>query len=112
MDGYIARANIDHYITLLNGGDLTLQNRSTITKLLIAEEDKLSHDLEHLEFAEIRAAKSQHRVGYFRKLRDSFVEGSTERAHADGVLENFEVTHSLMVQFCHRLREKVNSSGL
>jgi len=46
MDRYIGRANIDHYLSLLNGSDLMPQSRSTITKLLIAEEDKLSHDLD------------------------------------------------------------------
>lgn len=33
MEWYIARANVDHYISLLNGGELTAHHRSTITKL-------------------------------------------------------------------------------
>jgi hypothetical protein len=57
VDQYVARANINHYLSLLNSGaELSHQNSGTITKLLLAEEDKLGHDLEQLEFAETRAA--------------------------------------------------------
>ncbi len=52
MHRYIARANIDHYLHVLNSTDLTAQNRETVTKLLLGEEDRLSHDLEQLQFAE------------------------------------------------------------
>jgi len=62
MERYVGRTNIDHYISLLNGGDLVPESRGAITKLLIAEEDRLSHDLEHLEFAERRAATGRDRV--------------------------------------------------
>ena len=112
MDQYVARANIDHYLSLLHGADLTPQNRTTINKLMVAEEDKLARDLEHLEFAEARTAKSRARVDYFVRLRNAFAEGSTDRAHADKVLANFEATHQLMEQFCHGLRQKINSRGL
>ena len=108
MDGYVTRANIDRYLSLLNGSDLSPRNRGTITKLLIEEENKLGHDLEHLEFAEARTVKARDQVEHFRKLRDGFVEGSTDRAHADKVLANFEDTHTLMVRFCHHMRERVN----
>lgn len=113
MDRYIARANIDHYLSLLNGSDLTPDNRNTVTKLLVAEEeDKLASDLEHLQFAETRAARGLDRVNYFRKLRDTFADGSIDRARADRMLQEIEATHHLMEQFCRRLREKVNSRGL
>ncbi len=112
MNRFIARANIDHYLSILYGSDLTPSNRSTITKLLVAEEDKLGHDLEHLEFAETRTAKSRDRVNHFRKLRDSFVEGSSDRTRADGVLANFEAIHDAMEQFCRHMRERVNSRSL
>ncbi len=49
MDRFIARANIDHYFGLLNGTGLVADKRAAVTKMLI-EEDKLSHDLEQLEF--------------------------------------------------------------
>ncbi|MCP3463395.1 hypothetical protein [Bradyrhizobium sp. CCGUVB23] len=62
MDRYIARANADHFITRLSDGDLTPDGRSTITKMLIAEEDRLRHDLEQLEFAENRASARRKRV--------------------------------------------------
>jgi Spy/CpxP family protein refolding chaperone len=112
MDRYVARANIDHYLSLLNGSDLAPHNRSTITKLLIAEEDKLGRDLEHLEFAEARAAKSRDRLNYFRKLREAFAEGSPDRARADSLLKNMEAIHKLWEQFCQEMRERLNSSHL
>ena len=112
MDSFIARANIDHYLSILNGSGLTPQNRSTINKLLVAEEDKLGHDLESLEFAEARAARSRERMNHFRRLRDSFVEGSSDRAHADGVLANFETIYNIMEQACQRLGERIKSRNL
>jgi two-component system, NarL family, nitrate/nitrite response regulator NarL len=112
MDDFIARANIDHFLGLLNRTDLTPHNRGAITKLLIAEEDKLGRDLESLQFAEARTATSRERVNRFRKLRDSFVEGSSHRAHADGVLTNFEAIQNVMERFCRLMRETVNSRAI
>ncbi len=112
MDQYVARANIDHYLSLLNTADLSSQNRGTIAKLMLAEEDKLSHDLEQLEFAEARAVKCRERVDHFRRLRDAFADGSSDRARADGLLSNFEAIHELMERFCHHMRGRVNSNRL
>jgi two-component system nitrate/nitrite response regulator NarL len=112
MDGFTARANIDHFLGLLNRIDLTPHDRGTITKLLIAEEDKLGRDLESLQFAEAKAATSRERVNHFRKLRDSFVEGSSRRAHADGVLTNFEAIQNVMERFCRQMRETINSRAI
>lgn len=112
MDRYVARANIDHYLGLLNGAYLSSQNSGTITRLLLAEEDKLGHDLEHLEFAEARAAKSRERVNHFRNLRDAFAEGSSDRAQAESMLAKFEAIHDLLEQFCRHLRCRANSRRL
>jgi len=112
MHRYIARTNIDHYLGLLNGTDLTAQNRTIITKLLLGEEDRLSRDLEQLQFAEDRTARSRDRVNHLRKLRDVFVEGSTDRAQANRTLANCEALHQLMERFCHRMRERVHSRGI
>jgi hypothetical protein len=109
MDRGVVHANIDHYLALLTSQGLTARNRDTIIKLMIAEEDKLSHDLEQLEFAEDRTAKSRDRVNYFRRLRNAFAEGSTERVEADRMLANFEAIHHLLEQFCRQLRERVHS---
>lgn len=111
-DQFIARANIDHYVSLLNRSDLTPRKRDTIVKLLIAQEDKLGHDLEQLEFAKIRTAQSWDRVHHLRKLRDGFSDGSTERAHAETLVEIFETTLELFERFCRQLRGNVNSSRL
>jgi hypothetical protein len=112
MQGFIARANIDHYLSVLSSTDLAAQNRDTVTKLLIEEEDRLGHDLEHLQFAEDRAARSRDRVSYLRKLCGAFADGSADRAQAEKVLANFEVTHRLTERFCYCMREKVYSRGI
>ncbi len=112
MHRYIGRANIDHYLSILYSTDLTVRNRETVVKLLIGEEDRLSHDLEQLQFAEDRAVRSRDRVIHLRKLRDGLPDGSTDRARAEKVLVNCEATHELVEHFCHRMREKVNSHGL
>ncbi len=112
MDNYIARANIDHYLELLGEDDIPPGKRSTITKLLIEEENKLSHDLEQLEFAEGKAAICRNRVNRLRRLRDGFVEGSVSRTQADSLLVNFEVVLTQVEGFCGHLRRRVQASGL
>lgn len=112
MENFIARANIDRFLSVLNSSDLTETNRSMTTKLLIAEEDKLGHDLEQLEFAEDRTARSQVQVTRLRSLRDGLADGSTERAKADKLLVTFETTHQLMVQFRERMRRKADGRGI
>ena len=109
MDGFTARANIDRFLGLLSRSELTPHDRGTIMKLLIVEEDKLGRDLESLQFAEDRTAMSRERVNHFRKLRDSFVEGSSHRSLADGVLKNFEAIQNIMERFCRQMRETINS---
>ena len=110
---YIPHANIDHYLHLLTSQDhLTDGNRATIMKLMVAEEDKLGRDLEHLQFAEVRTARARDRLNYLSRLRDAFVEGSTERLQAEKVLANFRSIYELMEQFCGQLRKKVGSSHI
>jgi len=81
-------------------------------KRLIEEEDRLSQHLEHLEFAETRAAKCRDRLNYLRILRNSFVAGSTDRAQADRLIENYEAIQRLLDQRCHQMRQKMNSRPL
>lgn len=111
-ESYVARANIDHYLDLLDKPDVPIANRATIIKLLIAEEDKLGHDLEQIEFAESRAAKGRSRLNRLRHLRDSFIAGSTDRAQADRLISNFEAIQHLMEHFCRSKRDRVNSSAI
>ncbi|WP_298883916.1 hypothetical protein [uncultured Bradyrhizobium sp.] len=112
MYRYVARANVDHYLGLLQIDDILPHNRSVITKLLVEEEDKLGHDLERLEFAETRAAASRDRMNRQRNLRDSFIDGSSERAQADRLLVNLEALHQLLDGFCHQMRHRVNACSL
>ncbi|MBR0686770.1 hypothetical protein JQ612_31555 [Bradyrhizobium manausense] len=109
MHRYVARANLDHYLDLLNGDALAAHNRATITKLLVEEEDKLGHDLEQLEFAETHAANGRQKVDHVRRLRDAFAFGTTEREQADRLLVNYENLQTLLEDFCHRLRARINS---
>jgi hypothetical protein len=112
MDSYVGHANIDHYFDLLTSEGLTQPNRDTTIKLMVAEMDKLGRDLEHLQFAEDRAARSRDRLNSLRTLRNAFADGSTEQLQADKLLANFEAIHQLMEQFCRRMRKKVNSSRI
>jgi hypothetical protein len=107
MDRFIARANIDHYLDLLSNGSLAPDKRATVIRLLIAEADKLSHDLEHLEFAETRAANGRDRLNDVRCLRDA--AHPANRAQAERLVANFEAIQQLLDEFCHRLRTRVNS---
>jgi len=108
MHRFVARANIDHYLGLLNSDVmLSADKRATLIKLLIAEEDQLSHDLEQLEFAETRAARGRERLKRVRQLRDA--ADPADRVNADRLVANIEEAQNLVEGFCHRLREKVNS---
>ncbi|MBR1033244.1 hypothetical protein [Bradyrhizobium liaoningense] len=90
MHRYIARANVDHYLGILCGTNLTPQHRSTAMALLIAELDKLSDDAEHLGFAESKVASSRDQVTQAASIRDSFAAGTSEREHAERHLVHLE----------------------
>lgn len=112
MDSYVSYANIDHFLSILTSQDISDHNRKTVTKLMVAEEDKLGRDLAHLEFAQARASQSRERLSYLSRLRDAFADGTEDRIRADRLLTNFQATHDLMEDFCRRLRDRVNSSRL
>ncbi|MBR0848523.1 hypothetical protein JQ543_12295 [Bradyrhizobium diazoefficiens] len=112
MHRYIVRANIDHYVALLNGTELSSDCRSTAVKLLISEEDKLGQDLEQLEFVECKAATGRDRVKHMRNLRDGFAFGTPERRQADEALVNAENLQTILEDKCHNLRRRINSRGL
>ena len=100
MNNFIARANIEHYLDLLNKSDAAAQDLSVVTKLLIQEEDKLSRDLEQLEFAESKVAACRDRVDGQRRLRNKFLDGSPERVQAERLLTNSIATLQLIGGFC------------
>ncbi len=109
---YIGRNNVDHCLSLLGSNGLTPQERTMIVKRLIAEEDKLGRDLEHIDFAETRAAKGRERVNRVRKSRKAFDLGTRERELAERLLVHLENRQTMWEDFCHRLREKVKSRGI
>ena len=109
MHRFIARANIDSYVSLLNADViLSPDKRSTIVKLLIAEIDRLSSDLEHLEFAETRAANGRERLKQVKHFRDN--ADQEIRDNAEQLVANVEATQQLLEDFCHRLRAMARSS--
>jgi hypothetical protein len=112
MNNFIARPNIDHYLDLLSKDDTLPRNRTMITKLMLEEEDKLSQDLEQLEFAESRVASCRDRVDRLKQLRDGLAEGSTEHLRADGLVLSFEAILAQVERFCGHLRKKIEASKL
>jgi hypothetical protein len=107
MDHFIARANIDHYLDLLHQSDLPPEKHASIVKLLIVEEDKMSQDLEQLQFAEKRAARGRDLLSQLRYVRDG--EDLVDRASAERLITTFETTQSLMDNYCQRLRTRLNA---
>lgn len=111
MDKFVAHANIDHYLNLKNN-DVPPDHRSTVNKLLVEAEDKLSRDQEHLDFAESRAAACRLRADRQRRLLDSFTPGSDDWVQAEKLLVNFESLAQFVEGFCRQMRQRVNGSGL
>jgi hypothetical protein len=111
MDNFIARANIDHFLELLDG-NLPSDSRSVITRLLVEEEDKLGRDLEQLEFAESRTAACRNRLSHLGRLQECFAAGSIDRAQAERLLDNSQAILQLMDGFCSHMREKVKARML
>lgn len=112
MNNYVARANIDHFLDLLRNPEVTTGSRSTITKLLLTEEDRLSHDQEQLQFAESKAAICRERADRQRRLMDSFEAGSDDWVTAERLLANFESLAQFVEDFRQQMRRRVNGSPL
>ncbi len=106
-DRFVVRANIDHFLKALWDGNLTPEKCSTITKLLIEEQNKLSHDLEQLQFAEDRVLAGRKRLEHLRsKLNDSRSD-PPNRSQATRLLATMEEIQRLLEEFCEQLRRKV-----
>lgn len=112
MDNFVTRANIDHYLDLLNSSDVPSHNRSTIIQLLIAEVNKLGHDREQLEFAESKSVACRVRADRQRRLLDSFDPSSADWVQAETLLVNFESLAQFVEGFCQKMRMQVNASQL
>ncbi|MDA9410975.1 MULTISPECIES: hypothetical protein [unclassified Bradyrhizobium] len=109
MHRYVARANIDHYVEILKDMSLSTQRRSTTIALLIAELDKLGADGEHLEFAETKVSASRQQVAQAAARRDSLALGTSARENAERYLIHLENVHTVLDDFCHRLRHRIAS---
>ncbi|WP_128926670.1 hypothetical protein [Bradyrhizobium guangxiense] len=112
MERFIARANVDHYLDLLKVPDISTHTRSTITKLLIEEENRLGRENAQLEFAESRAATCRERADRQRRLMDSFAPGSDDWVRAERLFVNFESLAQFVETFCHQMRRDVNDRPL
>jgi hypothetical protein len=104
MPDFMCRANIDHYLELLNDPDLSTEKRATVVKLLIGEEDKLSYFQDQLKFAESRAARGREWLSQLRYLRDA--EDPIDRAQTDRVIAAFEINQSLLDNFASGCERK------
>ena len=111
MHQFIARESIDHYLGLLQNGALHDDSRAMVHKLLVGEEDKLAHDLEHLGFAEDRAQRGRLQVSNIRSICDGAADGES-RARGARVLATVEETQRLLDAFCDRLRHRISSRSL
>jgi hypothetical protein len=109
MHRFVVRANVDHFIGLLRDRDLSPNDRKQVTRLLIAELDNLAHDLEHLDFAKRKVSEGRYRVSHVRHVRDGHPFGTTEREQAERLLISCENLQTVLEDFCHRLRAKINS---
>lgn len=76
--------------------------------MLIVELDKLAGDLEDIEFAEERAAACRDRVNHVRDMRDGHPFGTGECEQAERLFGSCENLQTVLQEFCHRLREKIN----
>lgn len=103
MGKFIARANIDHYLGILNGADLSVSDRATVIVLLNAEIDLLSQHTDQISFAEDRHARSRVQVDHQKNVRDGFADGSREREMANGRVAEMEAVCALLDQFRRRL---------
>ena len=112
MPDFIYRANIDHYLELLDDSNVATERHAMVVKLLIEEEDKLGYYQEQLEFAESRAANGRDRLNRQRQKLDAIDQFAPHRAVAERLLANFEATQKLLDDFCHRLRTKAMISRL
>lgn len=108
MDEFVARANINHFLGLLDDTDLAPGRRGVITKLLIEEENKLGRDLEQLGFAEARAAEGRERLDRLRQTLERGVAGP-DRAFTERLIANAETTQRLLEKVCLQMRQNLNS---
>lgn len=112
MNHFIGRANIDRCLELLDDRDLSAERRSAISKALIDEENKLSRGLEHLEFAESRAAACRERLKRLRSLRNRFREGSLGRTQAETMIENYRTILQQAEKLCGLMRKRLRENQL
>lgn len=83
------------------------KRRAAVVKLLIAEEDKVSHDQEQLEFPESRPATGRLRLNDLRRKRDKM--RPPDRAFSERLVANAEAIQELLDGFCSHLRNRGNS---
>jgi hypothetical protein len=106
-DRFVTRANIDHFLKALWDDGLPAEKRAIITKLLIEEENKLSHDLEQLQFAEDRVLAGRKRLEHLRNKLNDPRSDPAGRSQASRLLAAMEETQRLLEEFCEQLRRKV-----
>ena len=108
MDQFMAQANIDHYLELLQDGTRPPNDGSMIHRLSLQEENKLARSQEQLDFVEIRVAKLRQHYDQLSSWRDGFEEASPERAKADAMVEKSKFSLYLLEAYCGQMRRHLN----
>jgi hypothetical protein len=105
----VARANVDHYLGLLTGGDLAPDKKSVVVELLTADVEKLRRDPEAVEFVESRVASGRERVSRAMEMLESFPMGTPERGRAKRSLVALEDAQALLEDLCLSPRGMTNT---
>ncbi len=109
MDNYITRANIDHFLSVIEDSHLDPGTRAVAVRLLRRQLDKLSVRPDQLEFAESKVTDGQVHLNKAKRMRDGLAD-PTARAEADGFVATLTKVQELLKACCERLRAE-NSRG-
>ena len=112
MQKVITPTTVDESLESLKDNCLTAEKRVAAMKLLIAEEDRFSHDLEQLELAFNRTGRGQAQLRQIRRIRDRFAPNSEARRQAERLLATTEATQELLKTSFEKLRLRYLGSSL
>ena len=112
MAKFLSRARVDQLLDSLKDDQDVAEKRAATLKLLIAEEDRFSRDLEQLELAFSRTGRGRAHVEEIKRIRDRFAPNSQARRQAERLLAASDETQKLLEACCEGLRLRYLQSGL
>ena len=107
MRDFIAEQNVDHYLSMLQKPQLASDQRTTLQKLLVEEENLLGRNREQLELADRRVHEGKQRI---RKLKQTVANWhADERAREPNLslVTAMEKTQELLEDFHRTLRNEL-----